>query len=198
MMKKLAHALICCIAAAAIAGCATSPQPRFYMLSSTPLPEGVPAVSCSLSVGPVFVPAAVDRPQIVIRTGKNEVFINEFERWAAPLKNDIGRIVAENLVSMLGTKQVTLFPQAAAAGASYRVAIDVLRFDSEPGLKASLDALWTVRSAKEDKSRRGRTTRTETAKGDDYAALAAAHSRALGHLSAEIAAAIREIETLKP
>jgi len=127
MMKKLAHALICCIAAAAIAGCATSPQPRFYMLSSTPLPERVPAVSCSLSVGPVFVPAAVDRPQIVIRTGKNEVFINEFERWAAPLKNDIGRIVAENLVSMLGTKQVTLFPQAAAAGASYRVAIDVLR-----------------------------------------------------------------------
>mgnify|MGYP003587810493 FL=1 len=198
MMKKLAHALICCIAAAAIAGCATSPQPRFYMLNSTPPPEGVPAVGCSVSVGPVSVPAAVDRPQIVIRTGPNQVFINEFDRWAAPLKNDIGRIVAENLASMLGTKQVTLFLQATAADASYRIAIDILRFDSEPGLKASLDALWTVRSAKEDKSRRGRTTRTETAKGDDYAALAAAHSRALGHLSAEIAETIRELETLKP
>lgn len=198
MMKKLAHKLICCIVAAAIAGCATSPQPRFYMLNSTPPPEGVPAVGCSVSVGPVSVPAAVDRPQIVIRTGPNQVFINEFDRWAAPLKNDIGRIVAENLASMLGTKQVTLFLQATAADASYRIAIDILRFDSEPGLKASLDALWTVRSAKEDKSRRGRTTRTETAKGDDYAALAAAHSRALGHLSAEIAETIRELETLKP
>ncbi len=197
-MKKLAHKLICCIVAAAIAGCATSPQPRFYMLNSTPPPEGVPAVGCSVSVGPVSVPAAVDRPQIVIRTGPNQVFINEFDRWAAPLKNDIGRIVAENLASMLGTKQVTLFLQATAADASYRIAIDILRFDSEPGLKASLDALWTVRSAKEDKSRRGRTTRTETAKGDDYAALAAAHSRALGHLSAEIAETIRELETLKP
>ncbi len=197
-MKKLAHMMICCIASAAIAGCATSPQPRFYTLSSTSPPAGVTAVDCSVSVGPISVPAAVDRPQIVVRTGPNQVFINEFDRWAAPLKNDVGRVVAENLASMLGTKQVTLFPEATAAGASYRVAIDILRFDSEPGRAASLDALWTVRSPKEEKSRRGRTTLTETAKGGEYAPLAAAHSRALGHLSAEIAAAIRELESPKP
>ena len=99
---------------------------------------------------------------------------------------------------MLGTAQVTLFPQSTAAGVSYRAIIDVLRFDSEPGKAATLDALWTVSSAKDGRSYRGRTTLTETVQGVDYAALVAAHSRAIGHLSAEIAKKIREFEAQKP
>jgi hypothetical protein len=99
---------------------------------------------------------------------------------------------------MLGTVQVTLFPQSTTAGVSYRIMIDVLRFDSEPGQAATLDALWTVSSAKSGKSHRSRTTLTETTQGGDYAALVAAHSRALGQLSAEIAKTIQEIEAQKP
>jgi uncharacterized lipoprotein YmbA len=51
-----------------------------------------------------------------------------------------------------------------------------------------------VSSAKDGRSHRGRTTLTEPTQGVDYAALVAAHSRALGQLSAEIAKKIREIE----
>jgi hypothetical protein len=76
--------------------------------------------------------------------------------------------------------------------------IDVLRFDSEPGKAATLDALWTVSSAKDGRSHRGRTTFTEPTQGVDYAVLVAAHSRALGQLSAEIAKMIREYEAQKP
>ncbi|MEQ8203299.1 MAG: PqiC family protein, partial [Smithellaceae bacterium] len=99
--------------------------------------------------------------------------------------------------SLLGTPQVTIFPQSLPADDSYRVIIDVLRFDSEPGKAATIDAMWTVTSAKGKQTHRRRTTLTEPTQGDDYPALVAAHSRALGRLSADIAGMIREIEEQK-
>lgn len=198
MMKKFVNIFISCVLAAFIGGCASSSPPRFYTLSSTAAPALMPQENFSVSVGPISMPSVVDRPQIVVRTGPNKVSINEFDRWASPLKDDIARVIVENLVSMLGTAQITLFPQSTAAGASYRAMIDVLRFDSETGKAATLDALWTVSSAKDGRSHRGRTTLAEPTQGGDYAALVAAHSRALGQLSAEIAKKIRELEAQRP
>ena len=197
MMKKRVDTLIACVFVAFLAGCASSPPSRFYTLSPASVPAGTPQANCSVSVGPVTVPAVVHRPQIVVRTGPNTVFIDNFDRWASPLKDDIGRVVAENLMVLLGTTRITLFPKSAADDASYRAAIDILRFDSEPGKAAILDAVWQVRSAGQGQVRQGRTTIEEPAQGG-YDTLVAAHSRALGRLSAEIAAAIGELETRKP
>jgi uncharacterized lipoprotein YmbA len=197
MMKRLATIIIHCTFAALIVGCASSSPTRFYTLSSVTPPAAASPAIYSVSVGPVSLPAVIDRPQIVVRTGPNQIFIEEFDRWASPLKGDIARVVKENLISMLETQQVSVFAQSTAAGASYRVAIDILRFDSEPGIAATLDALWTVSSAKDTQSRSGRTTLTEPTQGGDYAALVSAHSRAVGRLSADIAATIREIDAQK-
>lgn len=193
-MNRLATIIISCAVAAIIAGCASSPS-RFYTLSPSAAPASVPAADYAVSVGPVSVPAAVDRLQIVVRTGPNQVFIEEFDRWASPLKVDMARVVAGNLIVMLGTPQVTVFPTSSAADASYRVVLDVLRFESEPDRAATLDALWTISAAKGGQVRRSRTTLIEPTQGAGYAALVAAHSRALGRLSLEISAAILEMET---
>jgi uncharacterized lipoprotein YmbA len=114
------------------------------------------------------------------------------------LQNEISRVVAQNLVLLLGTSLVTVFPQSAAAGASYRVEIDVLRFESAPGEGATLDAVWTVRCTKDARSRAGRITLSEPVPERSYAALAAAHSRALERLSGEVAGAIRVLESGGP
>ncbi len=203
MMKKLKKTLISCvlialIAGTFIAGCASSSPTHYYMLNPVSAPGTAPPANYSVSVGPVTVPAFVDRQQIVTRTGPNQVFIDEYERWASPLKDSVGRVVVQDLVSMLGTSHVTLFPESTAAGASYRAIIDILRFDSELGKSATLDACWTVSSAKTGQNRRGRTMLTEAAQGKNYADLVAAHSRALGQLSADIAKTIREMEITKP
>jgi len=150
------------------------------------------------------VPAVVDRQQMAIRTGPNQVFIDENERWASPLKENIARVIAEDLSMLLGTSQVTIYPQSPSAGASYRVIIDILRFDMELGKAATLDSLWMVNPAsappaqKEAPPRRVRTTLTEPVQGGRHADLVAAQSRALGKLSAEIAAAIEKMENQKP
>ena len=177
--------------AAFAAGCA-SPVSRFYTLSATTTSAATPS-DVSVAVGPVSVPAIVDRPEIVVTTGPNQVRLEEFNRWASPLQNSIARVVAENLVGMLGTPQVTLFPQTMSSNADYRAAIEVQRFESAPGEAAMLDAAWTVSRTKDGKSQTGRTTVREVAPDKGYDALAAAHSRALARLSQDIADAVRAI-----
>ena len=173
------------------AGCA-SPRSNFYTLNSAAKPVTTGA-DYSVAVGPVSVPVSVDRPQIVVRLAPNEVAIDEFHRWASPLPDGISRVVAENLAAMLGTPRVTVFSQPTAAGAQFRVLIDVLRFESAPGEAASLDAVWTVRGTKDGTTRSGRTTVREPVSDREYGTLAAAHSRALGKLSADLAGAIQAL-----
>jgi uncharacterized protein len=174
------------------AGCA-SPASRFYTLSAANPPAATPS-NLSVVVGPVSVPAVVDRPQIVVSTGPNQVRLEEFNRWAAPLQNTIARVVAENLVAMLGTPRVILSSQTLGADTDYRAAIEVQRFESAPGEAAILDAVWTVSRAKDGKSLTGRTTVQEVTSDKSYDALAAAHSRALARLSLDIADSVRKLE----
>jgi uncharacterized lipoprotein YmbA len=174
-----------------LAGCA-SPSSRFYTLSAASAPAA-PFSDLSISVGPVSVPAAVDRPEIVVAAGSNRVRIEEYDRWASPLQDEISRVVAENLVAMLGTPQITQSPATVAGSADYRVAIEVQRLESVPGQSATLDAVWTLRRPRDDQSRSGRTTVRETPQQPDFDALAAAHSRAVARLSRDIADAVRAL-----
>jgi len=188
---------VVCILVALASGCGSTPPSRFFTLSAQAGPAAAPA-NLSISVGPVSVPAIVDRPQITVSTGPNEVGLEEFNRWASPLQNNIARVIAENLMTLLGTSRVTLYPQPTSTDADYRALIDVQRFDSAPGEAATLDAVWTVRRAKDGKAQGGRTTARETLQAKDFDALAAAHSRALSRLSRDIANAVRALERSKP
>ena len=193
MYRLIAIAAFCLLAALA-AGCGTSSPTRFYTLSAAPTPDATSS-NWSVVVGPVSVPAVVDRPQIVVSAGANQVVLDEFNQWASPLQNNIARVVAENLMTALGTSRVTLFPQATSADADYRAIIDVQRFESMPGEAATLDAIWTVRRTKDGKAETGRITAREAVKEKGFEALAAGHSRAVARLSQDIATAVRALAT---
>ncbi len=195
-MRRLAVLALFLALAFAWAGCA-SPRSNFYSLGSAAKPAAASA-DYSVAVGPVTVPAEVDRPQMVVRVGPNEVAVEEFHRWASPLPEAIARAVAGNLSAALGTPYVSVYPEPTSAGARYRVVIDVMVFDSAPGESASLDAVWAVRSARDGTSRAGRTLAREAPQEKGYPALAAAHSRALGKMSSDIAEAINALERGRP
>ena len=141
-------------------------------------------------VGPVSVPASVDQPQFVVQVAPNRVEVDEFNRWAAPLSDSIARAVAGDLAVLLGTPDVATAPLA-NFNPAYRVTIDVQRFESVQGQAALVEAVWTVRKTAGGETRSGRTVAREAVQGDGFDALAAAHSRALATMSADIAAAIR-------
>lgn len=180
-------------ALAAFAAACASPASHLYTLNAVTTPAAISS-DLSVVVGPVSVPAVVDRPEIVVSTGPNQVRLDEFNRWASPLQNNISRVVAENLVAILGTPRVTLFPQTLSADVAYRAAIEIQRFDSIPGEAAVLDAVWTVRRTKDARTQTRRTTVREAVQENGYDALAAAHSRAVARLSRDIADAIRALD----
>jgi uncharacterized lipoprotein YmbA len=197
MIRRIAAMIAAMAGACALAvipaGCA-SPPSRLYTLSPSASPAALSdATSASLIVvvGPVSIPAMVDLPQIVVTTGPNRVFVDEFNRWASPLPSNISHVVADNLVALLGTPRVMLYQQAQNTEGDYRVSIDVQTFESAPGDAATLNALWVVRRVKDGKTQIGRTAVREATSEKSYQALAAAHSRALGRLSEDIANAIR-------
>ncbi len=188
-MRQLAIVAIIGATAALAAGCGSSPPARFYTLSA----NATPATSNStlfIAVGPVTVPSVVDRPEFVVSTGPNELRVDEFNRWAGPLQDNLSRAIAENLVAILGTPRVILFPQALATDPEYRVAVEVRSFESTLGNAASIDAVWTIRRARDGKSQTGRTSAREKVADNSYEALAAAHSRGVARLSQDIAEAI--------
>ena len=177
-----------------VAGCGSSPASHFYTLSALPTPAPAPTSSdVSVAVGPVSVPITVDRPQIVVTLNPNLVWLDEFNRWASPLSYNIARVVAENLVGMLGTPRVALSPRTLNGGVDYRAAVEVQRFESAPGEAATFDAVWTVSRDADGRSRTGRTTVRETIPDKSYDALAAAHSRAVARLSRDIADAVHAL-----
>jgi len=196
MMGRLAKLAIVGTLTAVVAGCTSAPS-RFYTLSATATPSAASS-NLSVAVGPVSVPAAVDRPQIVVSTSPNQVTVDDFNRWAAPLQDNLARVVAENLVALLGTPRVTLFPQTLSADVDYRVQIEIRNFESAPGKSASLDAVWSVRRAKDGKSETGRTSAREKVEDNGYEALAAAHSRGVARLSQDIADAVGRLDRAAP
>ena len=190
-MRHLAAVTLSCLSLLLV-GCGSTPNPRFYTLSSV-APAAAPPANMSVAVGPVTIPGDVDRPQIVNTVGSNRVRVEEFDRWAAPLQSDIARVIVANLVVALGTPRVMLSAQPVAAVVDYRAVVEVQRFQSSLGDAATLDAVWSVTRTRDGKLQTGRTTAREAAAERSFDALAAAHSRAVGRLSQDLANAVLEL-----
>jgi len=183
-MKRLLIVLL-------LAGCGATPKESFYTLASAPPVESTAAATITVHVGPVAIPDTVDRTPMVIRKGPNEVEIEDFHRWAEPLKTAIPRAVAANLARELGGAQVSS-GRLSNPAADVRVTLDVTRFESSFSDGATLEAAWTVTS-KTGAPVNGRTLARAPASPGDYAGVASAHSRALEQLAREIAAVISRL-----
>ena len=195
MRARAVFAFLCALVTFA-SGC-SSPTVRFYTLSADATPGSVPS-NLSLAVGPVSVPPMVNRAQIVVTAAAHQVSIDDYNRWASPLQDEIARVVAENLATMLGTRRVTLFSSSLSSEIDYRVQIEVRTFESSPGKDVSLDALWMVRRMKDEMRQVGRSSVREPVHQNGFEELATAHSRAIARLSQDIALAVRMLEGGQP
>ena len=183
-----------CLALAALAGCGLTQPTKFYTLSTVTAPAKapVPARGLVIGLGPLTVPPYLDRPDIVTRVGANGMRLGDFSQWAEPLEPLLTRIMAEDLYALLGAEDVIPIPQRGDLPLDRVVEVDVARFDADEAGDVRLDARWRVyRGDQETLVASGRSLLTEQgAAVPDYDAIVAAMSRAVGQLSAEIAAGI--------
>jgi len=173
------------------AGCATSPASKFYTLSSVQAvapPQDADPIEISIAIDPVTVPELVDRPQIVSRLDANRVSIDEFARWAEPLKSQIPRVLAANLARLMPEAMISTYPQRVDDDA-YRVSIDVQSFDSSADGTITLAVIWSVRPPKAGRKVNGRSVVHEAVSAPGYDARVEAYSRALASVASDVAVA---------
>lgn len=180
-------------------GCASTKPSRFYTLSSmasseTETKSEATDQDVAIGVGPIKLPEHLDRPEIVTRTSSNQLELAEFDRWAGSLADDFNRALAVNLSILLSTDRVSIFPWRKSMPIDYQVVVDVARFDGELGGNAWLIARWTLLRGDDKKVVSMESSRiSEPSSVRGYEAMVAAQSRALAHLSREIAGAIKTI-----
>ena len=179
-------------------GCGSAPT-RFYVLDALPdsrNPGGEQGPS--VGVGPVTFPQYLDRPQIVTQSSENRLELSEFDQWAEPLQDNLTRVLAENLGSLIPTDSIYIFPWRGTSAIDYKVTLEVNRFIGTLGGNAELTARWTII---EEKARKTLLTKrssfSEPTGGVGSDALAAALSRNIAALGREIAAAIHMLEAAK-
>jgi len=173
-------------------GCATTGPTKFYALNSVEnRREAGAGRDISVEVGPVEIPDYLDRPYLVTRSGRNELMISDFHKWAGSLKDDISRVLAEDLSAQLSTDNVFIYPWLQSPAADYRVRIKINHFEGIPGDRVELQAYWSLYGENGTSLlRQNSSSFYEETGGNTYAAIVSAMSRAIGKLSEEIAGAI--------
>jgi len=181
-------ALVFCFSACA----GKSASSKFYVLSSLPQSALSAAEGTVIGVFPVSMPDYLDRPQIVTRVSENEIRLDEFSRWAEPLKESFTRTLVQNLSSLLNTAKVVTTTESIYSLISLQVGVEVVQFDGTLGGDVVLIVKWGLFEADGKKLLLGkRSAFKELTGAATYEALVAAQSRAVAALSREIAEAIK-------
>ena len=179
-----------------LVGCSSSQPTQFYTLSAL-VSDGASDESGALrlGVGPISLPAYLDRPQVVTRSHNYRMTVADFHQWAEPLEISFQRVLMENLSNWLSTDDVVTLPERRGLPLDYRVEIDVTRFDADQTGEVVLDARWLIFDGRGDRLKdSGRSVIKKQFVADgDYGAIAEAMSRSLGEMSASIANALSDL-----
>ena len=185
----------------ALSACVSSPPSRFYTLTPSAPAAAATGISSISSVSSpaavidiesVGVPAQVARNQLVVRAGETRVEVLEDERWASPLSDEIRSALSIAATQQLGGLNTRLSEDKGAASI-YRVTVDVQRFESWPGSRVVVDAIWTVRSPGEAGARLTCRSTVVEPVAAGYEALVDGHRRALTTIARQLAATVRTL-----
>jgi uncharacterized lipoprotein YmbA len=146
IIAQKAWQLVCGVLLIVLNGCA-SPREHLYILDNQSADAmGRPEIRTTVLLGPVSVPQEVDRPQIVVRDGASQILLTEQQRWAAPLKDSLPRLLAAELDRNQRDYRFVPTASGAVATPKARLAIDVTRFDVSRVAGATVSAHWVYRS----------------------------------------------------
>ena len=197
MTKRLLIGLIL----VALSSCTTSPSVQFYVLE--PLSQTVPPTATSvgqrsIGVGPVSVPSLLEQKQIVTRLSDNTVNIAEFQHWASPLQDNLLQTLTRNLASLQPNLVFRAYPWSIYGTVDLQVIVDIIRFDTTPGVSANLEANWAIKNeASHNILKSGRSVIKQPLADKSYSGTVRALSKVLGRFSQELSSALLQAEVGK-
>ena len=200
--KPINAVLLVCVLV--FSGClgspAKTPAATYYVLNSTYSAENkaqpVTVLNdATVGVGPIKLSRVLDRPQIVTRTGENEIRVADLERWAAPLQEIVTNVLVDNLSALLPGADILKLPWPVTIPVTYQVTMDITRLDGMPGGEVILRTRWGILGEGGKKVLTNKLTMlNEPVRGKTTAEMVSAQSRLLEKLSREIALEIKGLE----
>lgn len=130
-----------------MAACSASPEVRYYTLSAAATdrietPAGRAGRTYALDA--VAIPDLLDRPQIVLRSSENVVEMLDYDRWAAPLPDQLRRVFAADLSARLGANAIIDPGLPSTQTAARRITISILEFEPGLGRESVVAASWAI------------------------------------------------------
>jgi hypothetical protein len=169
-----------------------SASSKFYVLSPLPQSKLSGADGTTIGVFPVSMPDYLDRPQIVTRVSDNEIMLDEFSRWAEPLKESFYTVLVDNLTTVLNHEKIIKTSHNLGTPTTLQVGVEVLQFDGALGSDVVLSVKWGLFAEGGKKLILAkRSYFREPTGAATYEAFVAAQSKAVAALSREITEAIR-------
>ena len=127
-----------------LSGCFTSSQPHYFILtpqaSLAPPRLDTPVIV----VDPVEIPPYLNRPQIVLREGKNLLHLSQFDLWGDTLRANISRVLQENLSLLLGTNRLFSPLTLGRERPALRVVTLISQFEPRTDGTIVLQARWRI------------------------------------------------------
>lgn len=176
-----------------------SPEVTYYSLLSMEQMAAIGVVEphateLRIGIGPITIPDALKRTQIVTRDAQNVYRFDEYHRWAGILEKDMAVVLGDNLEDLLGAEKVAFFPWMQHFKPSHRIIVDVIRFDGALNGEATLSARWAITDAEgKINLAGGKSVYHLPVKEGGYAGLLRAESLLLAELSKEIAKGIKSL-----
>lgn len=131
-----------------LSGCGGISKPTAFFMLSPMNVEDIQPLSVkdeiSVLVGPITVPAYLDRKQIVVRQPGVQIAVYDFDHWAEPLSHNLRRVVVTNLSSLLASSEVYDIEQRNVPATDYQLSIDIQQFDTTAEGEAILLAFWAL------------------------------------------------------
>jgi len=148
----MAHIIKSIVIISLLSACTATPPTQFYVLE----PQfDVPAVSTDtqvkkliIGIGPISIPALLERKQLVTRDADNNLQIAELQQWAAPLKDNIAEVLAQNLTALQPSQIIRAYPWSSYGSIDYQIIVQISRFDAKPEQSANLEANWAIMDQK--------------------------------------------------
>lgn len=172
-----------------VSACSSSPPTRFYTLSDT-APDATPPAGIGwVRIVGVTIPGELDRPELVRRTGPNQLSIAGLDRWAAPLDQTIRRTLSDDI----GRRVPSPVP-----GQQYSVSVDIHEFYGDGSCNVTLRAAWTLKPASGATAQPVNEEIQVPSSGACTATLPGTMSIALGQLSDRIIAGVARMPAPPP
>jgi uncharacterized protein len=203
-----------------LGGCArmlgtSSPPTRYFVLSPLTIEssmdssatDGEPSDSTTMEIAPetteigiavepLHIPSYLDRAEIVVRTGDNELDIADFNKWGEDIKSNLSRTLIENLSMLFDSDKIYLIPSKKRQAPNFRIALRIKKFERGHDGTTILSVRWMLYSRdKKVLFRESILLTGEEVDKDDYPAIVKAMSNLWGEFSQRIVKNVKKQQT---